>query len=171
MDNTCSDNLLTSETCNRQSCSVVRQTTSKTKRKPDAGDGGTPKRIRKSNKLGKAESHVTVRKQTKPTKRRRKTTDTYPSSIPYTTQVHDVNHVDQSQALVWKYRWLIVEPSIVKTSAIWDSNFERCLNDGHTQLRPGSNEVVNVQMCLHPEAADDFRLLLRTTDTLQTKPS
>ena len=68
---------------------------------------------------------------------------------------------DQSQAFVREYRLIIIETSILETSGDWDSNFERCVIDGHTQLRPGSNEFVNV--LLHPEAADDIRLLEPTT--------
>ena len=41
----------------------------KSKREFDAGGERTPKRIRKSNKLGKAESDVTIRNQTKPATR------------------------------------------------------------------------------------------------------
>ena len=70
-------NLHTWETFNRQPCGVVRHTTSKNKRKCDAGGDSTPKRIRKSNELGKTESNFTVRKYTAYAKRQGKTADIY----------------------------------------------------------------------------------------------
>ena len=147
-----------SENRNTPPRTVVQQNTPKTKRKPSEGGSGIPKRVRNTNKLGKIKSITTVRKPN--TARKRKESYTQPPTTPCTSQIHRTNRVDQSPALVWKYRWLIVEPTVLKSSAVWNSNFDRCLSEGHAQVHPGSSQMVNVQMYLDPEAPTNKNVLM-----------
>ena len=151
---------------------------------PSSDEGGKPDRKRRSRAGSSPRSKSNTGKTSKPASvhqlskrsvkrpRKPKAVRTLSDSKSQPLQVHTIQPEDllvhQIPPLVWKYRWVIVEPQVLRTSHAWDTNYDRCLSDGHAHLRPRTNEVVNIEMVLAPDVAegeaDNLETLLKKAE-------